>query len=71
VEFFVTLNADGVRAAADREKEFHPKTSAGKDITAWDRRATSIEALVKEVNALGSRVAELEARPVAPFPVSG
>lgn len=62
------MNADGVRAAADREQEFHPKTPAGKPITAWDRRATTIETIVANVNSLETRVAELEARPSTPFP---
>lgn len=65
------ITPDGVRAAADRENEFHPKTEAGKLITAWDRRATTIETLVTRVNQLDEKVAELEARPVSPFPASG
>lgn len=62
------MNADGVRAAAEREKEFHPTTPAGKPITAWDRRASTIETLVESLNSLETRVAELEARPASPFP---
>lgn len=64
----MSLIADGVRAAAVREDEFHPKTKTGKTITAWDRRATTIENIVTVVNDLSNRVAELEARPVSPFP---
>lgn len=57
------IQSDGVRAAAAREVELHPTTPAGKAITAWDRRANTIEELVGAVNALdgiGADVAELK-----------
>lgn len=57
---------DGVQAAADRELEFHPTRTFpnGKTapISAWSRRATTIEALVDETNALRKELDELKAR---------
>lgn len=63
----MTIAPDGIRAAADRESEFHP-TKGSKPITAWQRRADTLEATVAAVNNLEARVAELEARPSTPFP---
>lgn len=64
----MTLVPDGVQAAADRELDFHPTTESGKPISAWSRRAATIDALVDAVNDLTDRVAALEARPSTPFP---
>lgn len=66
------LIPDGVQAAADREDDFHPVRlwPDGKErpITAWQRRAKTIQALVDKVNELEKKVAELEAQPSNPFP---
>lgn len=56
----MTIAPDGVRAAADREAELHPTNTAGKPITAWSRRATTIEEAVAEINRLRAEVDELK-----------
>lgn len=48
----MTIAPDGLTAAAKRETEFHPEYAPGKPITAWNRRAATLEATVAEVNRL-------------------
>jgi hypothetical protein len=48
----MALKPDGIQSAADREKEFHPTRSGGSPITAWQRRAETLTALVEQSNAL-------------------
>lgn len=64
----MALVSDGVQAAAVREQEFHPLTKDGKPITAWRRRADTIDRLVGKVNDLEGRLAALEAQQTRPFP---
>jgi hypothetical protein len=65
----VTIQPDGIDAAANNEVTFHPKTASGKQITAWDRRASTLKVTIAKVNELQTRLAALEARPVPrPFP---
>lgn len=63
----MTIAADGVRAAAQREQEFHP-TVDGRPISAWARRAVTLEATIGAVNAYESRLAALEVALAHPFP---
>ena len=58
---------DGIRAAATREKEFHPKANDLKQtpISAWDRRAETLEATIAAVNRHEEAIAAL------PFPFAG
>jgi hypothetical protein len=45
---------DGIQAAADREKQFHP------NYTAWQRRADTLKATVAEANRLREDLSKLE-----------
>jgi hypothetical protein len=57
----MTIQPDGIQAAADREKAVHPNhESSGKPITAWQRRADTIEAVVAQSNENARKLAELE-----------
>jgi hypothetical protein len=51
---------DGLKAAAEREKEFHPKLSNGTLITAWERRKNSLMAHAEAIEKLEQKTAELE-----------
>jgi hypothetical protein len=57
----VTILPNGIRAAADWEHTFHGKRPDGKDLTAWDRRATTLEATIAEVNKLRAELDKLKA----------
>lgn len=46
------IKPDGIVAAADREKEFHPASMGGTTITAWDRRAKTLVSAIDVVNSL-------------------
>jgi hypothetical protein len=50
---------DGIRAAASWEHTFHPKRPDGKDLTAWARRATTLESMIAEVNRLRTELDKL------------
>lgn len=56
----MTITPDGIDAAANREKEFHPTTREGKPITAWERRARTLKILTQEVNRLSQELALLK-----------
>jgi hypothetical protein len=52
---------DGIQAAADREKQFHPKVlPAGTPISAWQRRADTLIEAIGEVNRLRGDLGEVE-----------
>lgn len=57
------IRADGVQAAADREDEFHPMRlwpdGQERPISAWQRRAKTIQLLTDEVNSLRSDLESL------------
>lgn len=48
----MTITKDGILAAVAREEELLPKTTRGKEITAWRRRGVTLEATIEEVNRL-------------------
>lgn len=54
------IQPDGIIAAADREKQLHPKGPDGKPITAWERRGKTLHATVTEVNSLRHELEELK-----------
>ena len=61
------LEPDGINAAAAQEKKAHPTTSGGQPITAWDRRATTLNTAIQTINKqqieiglLADRLEELE-----------
>lgn len=57
----MTITPDGIRAAAEREKEFHPTRPNGSKITAWERRAVTLEATVDEINQLSDELETIKA----------
>lgn len=59
---------DALVAAASNEKAFHPNKPAGGPITAWDRRAVTLNNHADWLEDLSERVAALEAQPSRPFP---
>lgn len=46
----MSIVPDGIRAAAEQEKRLHPTLPNGKTITAWGRRATTIENTITAAN---------------------
>jgi hypothetical protein len=57
----MTIQPDGIQAAADREQAVHPThEQSGKPITAWQRRADTLNTVVGEVNELRSELDELK-----------
>lgn len=57
----MTITPDGLLAAAEREKEAHPTLPNGKPITAWDRRAQTLNKTVQRVNDHDVRLLEWDA----------
>lgn len=54
---------DGLKAAADREVDFHPKQLNGRvEITAWRRRWQTLVRHADAIEALEQKTAELDAR---------
>jgi hypothetical protein len=54
------ITPDGIIAAADREAQLHPKSDAGKPITAWERRGKTLYNTVVEVNNLRHELEEMK-----------
>lgn len=47
---------DGLTAAAAREKDFHPSNPNGSPITAWERRAATLNLHADRIEAVEARV---------------
>lgn len=50
----MTLSKDGILSAVAREEELMPKTSKGKEITAWNRRGRTLLDAIDEIDQVRS-----------------